>query len=189
MESKDHFRAARLALRKAQEEREKRSARKAERREPRRKSPRFGWYRRRKESASTEAPVENEPSNEPSTEIEDSFKRLEKKQKVDVEASAATTESTVRIKSQAQRSGKGKSVLIVLLAEASVRSKNNVPDFFSAASKLYLPEDAKELDKLKSVELYEEAVVNCFKVWEFSVLLNNPPANYPYLMRQLHFRV
>lgn len=40
----------------------------------------------------------------------------------------------------------------------------NIPNFITAANKLYLPEDAKELDKLKFSELYEEMVVNYFTV-------------------------
>lgn len=52
-----------------------------------------------------------------------------------------------------------------------MRSKLNFPDFISTVNKLYLPEDAMELDKLKSTELYEEAVVNCFIVWLISIVL------------------
>lgn len=168
MESKDHFRAARLALRKAQEEREKKEMLEKQNDGNQETNPQdLGGTAKEKESASTELPVENEPSQEVNREAENSPKRPEKKQKLDVEASTAATERTVRIKSQAQRAGKGKSVSIAFPAEASTRSKSNVPDFISAASKLYLPEDAKELDKLKSVELYEEAVVNCFRVWAF----------------------
>lgn len=50
---------------------------------------------------------------------------------------------------------------------ASVSSKQSFPKFIPTASKLYLLEDTKELDKLKLAELYEEVVVNCFPIRGF----------------------
>lgn len=71
----------------------------------------------------------------------------------------------MQTKFQAQKISKSKSISLSLPVDPSMRWKKNVLDFITTSNKLYLVQDAKEFNKFSPVELYEEAVINCFQVW------------------------
>lgn len=186
MDSNDHFKAVKLALHKAQEELERIEALEKKHKER-------GFQGKRAQECSKRQIQLGQTSTKVTTQIDSTNKqpvlaaletafrdelaswksltgRLEKRPRIEEDPPLVSLVRTVRMKTLSHKEvagGKGKGVFVTLPLEASVRSRQNVPNFITTATKQYHPEHAKEFEKVKSSILYEEAATNCFRVTDF----------------------